>query len=460
MTLVNNYGAASTYVKVASTTLTATTSSITFANIPQGYTDLRVVVSGNQYTSASYGDHVMRYNSDSGSNYSNYGMYSNTTQGSSPVGNFYNTNTTSLTLGKMVDFNAGSNTWVSHTAVDILSYSNTTAYKTCLVSNSMIQSGDYSFVGRFVNTWRNTGAITAISIHAITDPPFNVGVTVNIYGIKAALFPKATGGDVVVNDGTYWYHAFRSTGTFVPNSTLSCDALVIAGGGSGGTAYGNQAGGGGGAGGYQLFTSQSISTPQTVIVGAGGAGVGTSTLSAGVNGSNSQFGSLTASVGGGRGGSYSTAPGIGGSGGGGGNQGSNRTGAAATSGQGFAGGTGNVSHNLGAGGGGGAGAVGSDGSTANGGNGGVGKATEASWLYATGTGVSGYIAAGGGGTKGADGSVNGTGGSGGGGAGNSNADGLYGTVNTGSGGGGAYGDVPYYTSGVGGSGLIIVRYPI
>jgi hypothetical protein len=443
MAVTTNYGAAPTYVKIASQTSGAV-SSVTFSNIPQGYTDLLLVCNAANNTGNGYLVQL-QFNDDTSTNYSATRLHGNGSSVSSL-----------RESGLPAAWLAWTTTVFSTVKIDILNYSNAATNKT-----SISRWGTPAYrSGSWVALWRSTAPITSIKILSESPSVFTSGSTFTIYGIKAALFPKATGGDVVVNDGTYWYHAFRTTGAFVPNSTLSCDALVIAGGGSGGTAYGNQAGGGGGAGGYQLFTSQSISTAQTVTVGAGGAGVGTSTLSAGVNGSNSQFGSLTASVGGGRGGSYSTAPAIGGSGGGGGNQGSNTTGAAATSGQGFAGGNGSTNPNAGAGGGGGAGAAGSAFSAANGGNGGAGKTTEASWLYATGTGVSGYIAGGGGGTKGADGSANGTGGSGGGGAGNSNADGFYGTVNTGSGGGGAYGDVPYYTSGVGGSGLVIVRYPI
>ena len=442
MAVTMNYGAAPTYVKIASQTLGSAAATVTFSNIPQGYTDLVIIDS----TKVASGDTEirLRFNGDSGSTYSGNWIYGD---GSGA----YSSKIANLTSAYI----SRSASTFGNGITNVQNYSNNTTYKTII---SRGNSNNYAFA--WANVWRNTSPVTSLTLSTDGASTFSSGSSFTIYGIKAALTPKASGGDIIVQDGSYWYHAFRTTGKFVPKQSLTVDVLQIAGGGSGGTAYGNQAGGGGGAGGYQLFTSQSVSTAQTVTVGAGGAGVGTSTLSAGNNGSNSQFGSLTASVGGGRGGSYSTAPAIGGSGGGGGNQGSNTTGAAGTSSQGFAGGNGSPNANAGAGGGGGAGAVGSNYSTANGGNGGAGKTTEASWLYATGTGVSGYIAGGGGGTKGADGSVNGTGGSGGGGAGNSNADGLYGTINTGSGGGGAYGDVPYYTSGVGGSGLVIVRYPI
>jgi hypothetical protein len=48
MAVTTNYGAAPTYVKVASQTLASAASSVTFSNIPQGYTDLVIqVVIGN-----------------------------------------------------------------------------------------------------------------------------------------------------------------------------------------------------------------------------------------------------------------------------------------------------------------------------------------------------------------------------------------------------------------------------
>jgi len=72
------------------------------------------------------------------------------------------------------------------------------------------------------------------------------------------------------------------------------DIMVIAGGGGGG----DPVGGGGGAGGFQVFTNESLtpSTTYTITVGGGGA--------ENTNGVNTSFGALTASVGGGKGGTF------------------------------------------------------------------------------------------------------------------------------------------------------------
>ena len=226
-------------------------------------------------------------------------------------------------------------------------------------------------------------------------------------------------------------HQFLQTGTstFELNQSAVCDILVVAGGGGGGNSVPYVCGGGGGAGGFQYFTGQSLSAGSyTVTVGDGGA---IQTI-----GNNSQFGSLIASIGGGAGSS-----GSGGNGGSGGGGGTNSGGGTGTVGQGNSGG---VSSNNG-GGGGGAGAAGTTTS------GGIGLQNNI-------TGTSIYYAGGGGGGY-YGGSTTLPGGLGGGGLGGAaNAtNNTAGISNTG-GGGGGNGNAQAGTRG--GSGIVIVRYPV
>ena len=242
------------------------------------------------------------------------------------------------------------------------------------------------------------------------------------------------------------------------NTSISASYLQVAGGGGGG----DLVGGGGGAGGY-LTGSVTLNTTlsYTVVVGAGGAGgVYGGDYGYGSNGSLSQIGSLTASVGGGAAGPGNGSNGLaGGSGGGGGaSSGSAGTGGAATSGQGNAGGAaqvGNGGSTQCSGGGGGAGAVGANASNSGAGNGGVGLASSIS-------GTSTYYAGGGGGGQRLSSNPGGTGGNGGGGNGvnGSGTVGLPGSQNTGGGGGGAgYNNgATYYSGGNGGSGIVIISY--
>lgn len=262
----------------------------------------------------------------------------------------------------------------------------------------------------------------------------------------------ATGG-TVTEVGDYRIHTFTSSGTFTVTSAQSnstVEALVVAGGGGGGSRHG----GGGGAGGI-LNSLLSLNTQSyAVTVGNGGSGgnYGTNSPSgAGFAGGNSVFSTLTA-IGGGGGCTYDGCPAAGGSGGGGAGV-MSRTGAAGTAGQGFAGGTGSVSTGSG-GGGGGASIVGENSVSNNGGNGGSGIANSIS-------GTSVFYGGGGGG--GSDGGYSGgTGGNGGGGHGGNGGDSVgmtAGSANTGGGGGGNRSG-SYGPGAAGGSGIVIVRYPL
>jgi hypothetical protein len=435
---------ATTYVPLATQTLSSAASSVTFSSIPQTYTDLVLVVAGGTTVTT---DVYIEFNGDTGTNYSRTYLGGNGTSASSG-------RSTSTTAIPSFYIGSSQSTGYAH----IMSYANTNVNKTILTRSS---SADV-FVLTNVGLWRSTAAINSIKILTV-GTNLSSGSTFNLYGIAStAALAKATGGNIITTDGSYWYHAFTSSGTFTPASTLSCDIMVIAGGGGGGA----NNGAGGGAGGLLSYTSQSITaSAQTITVGAGGAG-GLIAVGVGTSGSNSQFAALTASVGGGAGNSGGATTGLtGGSGGGSGGP----TGGSATSGQGSNGGTGGSSQGAGAGGGGGKGAVGGNNSTTVGGTGGVGSADFSSWGLATGTGQlvsSTYYYAGGGGGGGSNGggSAGGVGGYGGGADGNAAgvAVGKIGLVNTGGGGGGGGGlsGVGNYPGGAGGSGLVIVRYAV
>ena len=436
---------ASTYEPLGSVTLTSAQAQVTFTNIPQTYTDLILV--GSVIGSAGNDCHV-RVNGDLSTNYSNTFIFgSGTSAVSSQVAN------TSIIYGNVTSMDAGE---VNTMLMNFQNYSNNTINKTVLVRYNSTTTGKY--VTASVAMWRSTSAINSITVTTNATGNFAVGTTLSLYGVGANQL-KATGGDIITTDGTYWYHAFRTSGTFTPLSTLSCDVLVVAGGGAGGGYCG-----GGGAGGVAYQTSRSISTASTVTIGAGGARQATVNQSAnGASGSNSVFDTITANGGGG-GGSISNNGTAGGSGGGGAN---GTSGGAATQGSsggatgyGFAGGNGLNAPTLG-GGGGGAGAVGANAvAGTNAGNGGIGLDTWSAWLTATGLGISGLIAGGGGGGS-DNGTTVGRGGFGGGTAGSSGGTvAANAMVNTGGGGGGSQNPGGVINSGAGGSGLVIVRYAV
>jgi hypothetical protein len=458
-----------TYVPIASQVLASAQSNIVFSNISPDYTDLVVHASGKGTGSGvQFNIYV---NGDTGNNYSSSYLWDD---GGSAGRGSRDVNRNHMDISGVFDGTTSDANSFGPIQIHFNNYASNYNYKTAIAQSIMSSSAGagIDYVNFYTSTWYNTAPITSLTFYN-NSSNLAAGTTVTLYGIKEAnpvntnYSPKASGGQITT-DNTYWYHTFLYTGTFTPNSTLSCDILVIAGGGGGGT-------GGGGAGGVLGFASQSVSTAQTVTVGAGGGYMGSAGNNPSpTNGGNSQFGSLTAAVGGGSGGVFSSPGASGGSGGGGSvtSGGSAFAGGTATSGQGTAGGSGTTSSNASAGGGGGAGTAGSDGNGYTGGNGGEGTNSVTNYgslaqtLAITGTGNNGVIAGGGGGGydfrfKSYNGSQ---GGSGGGGLGASigTYNGYSGVGGTGSGGGG--GNVTsgstYMYSGNGGSGIVIVRYGV
>ena len=427
---------------------------IEFTNIPQTYTDLKLVVSARDTFSATANAMYLQVNGAGGTAYSirrvqgngsAASSYSETGQSSA---NYYSTATgasaTASTFGNFelyIPNYAGSN--AKSMSVDAVTENN----------------GTTAFASMYAGLTTNTAAITSITLSP--DTAFAQYSTATLYGVTSAgTAAKATGG-IITMDENYFYHTFLASGTFTPTQNLTADYLVVAGGGGGGS----RGGGGGGAGGMRCTVtatggggslesplSLTANTGYTVTIGAGGAGG--SRAVAGANGSDSVFSTITSS-GGGYGGSAAVVPNTGNNGGSGGGGSNNGVGGTGTTNQGYAGGSSNNTSYDG-GGGGGAGAVGANASTAGiglgSGNGGNGVATSISGTSTT------YAGGGGGGSFGS--SNHGTGGTGGGGNGANTAP-TAGTANTGGGGGGAGNSANTNTTpagAAGGSGIVIVRY--
>ncbi len=202
----------------------------------------------------------------------------------------------------------------------------------------------------FKNTLTNNNILNSGGIITYTDSN----------GLNPRNYPSYPSG--------YAVHTFIYTGSdsFVCNTNITINYLVVAGGGSGGRnvtgGITNNLGGGGGAGGYLTGSININAGTYSVIVGDGGIpqniGVGDGV---GSNGGDSNFGQIIA-YGGGAGGTLSTPAGkYGGSGGGGGYLTTYDSGGSGTSGQGNKGSRG--SNSKSGGGGGGAGGAGGGGST-------------------------------------------------------------------------------------------------
>lgn len=165
-----------TYEPISTQTLGSAASSITFSSIPGSYTDLRLVIVVRGATDDAYP--VMRFNSDSGTNYS-YTVIDGT--GSSAV-SYRAANRTNIGFCNNV---VGSTTNPMLGTADIFSYAGSTN-KTVLTTGSGDQNG-LGDVERAVQLWRSTSAITSITVlYTGIGTNFAAGSTFTLYGIKAA----------------------------------------------------------------------------------------------------------------------------------------------------------------------------------------------------------------------------------------------------------------------------------
>ena len=465
------------YQLIQSQTLTSAVSSVTFSNIPQNFTDLVVKMSGRSNRAANHDAGVnITFNGVGGTSYSD-----KFTRGDGSAANSYAD--TSAAVGYFGRNPASSATASTFGNIECYISNYTSANnKTYSVESVTENNITGAYLELIAGLFSNTSAITSITIGDANSSTLAIGSTFYLYGVGGT---RATGGTISA-DGNYTYHTFTSTTLLTAYEKITNAEVLVVGGGGGG---GNNVAGGGGGGGV-LYSNRfplTAGTSYTALIGAGGAAG--STNSYGISGANSSFGAVVAVGGGGGGartGSGDKPPFAGGSGGGGAGD-SSGTNAPAASNQTTPTGTSTVAYgnsggygassgtSFSGGGGGGAGAAGSaatgvvnNSTTGRGGNGGAGTFAFQTWALATGTGDGLHYAGGGGGgsawNPGSADSGYAGGGIGGGGQGGSRTQGYsagtYGAgfANTGGGGGGGSNDA-YVAGGVGGSGIIIIRYP-
>jgi hypothetical protein len=168
---------AKTYEPIATNTLGSDQASISFSSFA-GYTDVILVASTRSSHSAN-GPITIRFNGDTGSNYSYTRLYGS---GSAASSDRFS-NSTSIDFGFMPGTNSTSGIFGIST-VHIQNYSNSTTNKTVL--NRWNTDGSATpFTAAVVGLWRNTAAITSMSI-AYTTGNILTGSTFTLYGIKAA----------------------------------------------------------------------------------------------------------------------------------------------------------------------------------------------------------------------------------------------------------------------------------
>jgi len=153
-----------TYDLISTTTLAATSSSITFGSLPQNYGDLILII-GNAKTSSSAFYAGLRFNSDSGNNYSFIYIYGDGNDAYTGASNADSSVPLSLFYSS-----------IGQASVDIFDYSATNKQKTSLVSVAAENITTYG------TRWANTAAITSLEVFA-SSSSFAVGSTFSLYGV-------------------------------------------------------------------------------------------------------------------------------------------------------------------------------------------------------------------------------------------------------------------------------------
>lgn len=166
-----------TYKPIASTTLSSTQATVTFSSIPQTYIDLVLIIQGRFDTATTIRDLGLRFNGDSGTNYSATRMVGDGSTASSwRETNFDNMRFAVLPAASATAGNFG------NAIIQIQNYSNANVTKTALGRTN----ASLAWTSAIAGLWRNTSAINSIRI-AISETQtgsFVSGSTFTLYGIE------------------------------------------------------------------------------------------------------------------------------------------------------------------------------------------------------------------------------------------------------------------------------------
>lgn len=158
----------SAYVALANVTLGATAGSVTFSSISQAYRDLVLVINAPMSSSGVFG--YLRFNGDSGNNYSAVRMFGSGSSTGSDTG---------LIGASAINF---SEFYVEQNinTVNIMDYSATDKHKTVLSRGNAPANYVFGIAGR----WANTAAITSLTV-STSSSTWAAGGTFALYGIAS-----------------------------------------------------------------------------------------------------------------------------------------------------------------------------------------------------------------------------------------------------------------------------------
>lgn len=170
---------ANSFDSIATTTVgSGGASTVTFSSIPSTYQHLQIRYVSETDSASNY--NYMRFNSDTGTNYSNHFLWG---QGASNAFSSGTSNDTNIYGGRTYN---GNNTYWGAGIIDIFDYANTNKNKTVKIISGDDVDGTSGLPILISALWRSTSAITTIELRPQVSGNFRQYSKFALYGIKAA----------------------------------------------------------------------------------------------------------------------------------------------------------------------------------------------------------------------------------------------------------------------------------
>jgi hypothetical protein len=163
-----------TYEKVATSTLTSNTSTVTFTSIPQTYTDLVIIFSGKAANNTDAQVRIGGSNTpDSSAGYSRHFMFG------------YSGGMVADTISSLNGFIFSPYNENTNLVMHLNSYTNPNIYKPVIIRNGPKPTSGDNLTYVAAGIYRDTTAINCVQFYSPTHN-FVTGSVFTIYGIKAA----------------------------------------------------------------------------------------------------------------------------------------------------------------------------------------------------------------------------------------------------------------------------------
>lgn len=154
--------------------------SVVFAGIPTGYKHLQIRGIAKSNRSTYVDDLGIRFNSDTGSNYSSHRLYS---FGSGTPGADGGGSQTQMNIGQIAGGTVNNSQGMGAVLTDILDYANENKFKTIRVLSGYDDNGQGA-VQFASGNWRSTNPITSITLLPLIGTTFSQYTSFALFGVK------------------------------------------------------------------------------------------------------------------------------------------------------------------------------------------------------------------------------------------------------------------------------------